>query len=214
MRKLVKFALLMVLLVPAAASAQLSLGARLGYGIPMGDAEDTEDGSLKDGISGIVPLQLEVGYKLTPALTLGGYVSGAYGFVGDQFEDECDTSGVDCSARVWRVGAQLLYSFANASPSFAPWIGVGAGYEWASIKLEGGGEEAKVGYDGFEFLNLQAGADWKAGGNLSFGPFIMFSLGQYSNFDVESPAGDFDGDIEEKAMHQWLTIGLRGTLDI
>lgn len=212
MRKLVKLALLMALLVPAAASAQLSLGARLGYGIPMGDVE--EDGELKDGISGVIPLQLEVGYKLLPQLTLGGYVSGAYGLIGDQFEDTCDASGIDCSARVWRVGAQLLYSFTNASPSFAPWLGVGAGYEWANIEIEGGGEEAKTGYSGFEFLNLQAGADWKAGGNLSFGPFIMFSLGQYSKFDIESPLGDSDGDIEDKAMHQWLTIGLRGTLDI
>jgi hypothetical protein len=213
MRKLVKLAFLMVLLVPAAASAQLSLGARLGYGLPFGDAE--ENGELKDGIKGQIPLQLEAGFKILPQLTLGGYVSGAYGLIGDQFKDECDTSGIDCSARVWRVGAQALYSLAGADTSFAPWIGAGIGYEWANIKVEGGGFTGETGYGGFEFLNLQAGADWKSAGNLSFGPFVMFSLGQFSKYTLEGTGfPKQDGDIENKAMHQWLTIGLKGTLDI
>ncbi|HEY6097870.1 MAG TPA: hypothetical protein VIW03_00475, partial [Anaeromyxobacter sp.] len=60
------------LLVPAAARAQWSVGARTGYAIAMGDA----DGTLKmsDMTSGQIPLQLDIGYRLqNTALTLGGY---------------------------------------------------------------------------------------------------------------------------------------------
>lgn len=212
MRKLVKLAVLMVLLVPAAASAQLSLGARLGYSLPMGDA--VEDGALKDGIKGQIPIQIDVGYKLMPALKLGGYFAAGYGFAGDEISDVCDLDGVDCSFRVYRAGLQLTYDFAKVSATFVPWVGAGIGYEWGSIKVEAGGDEATESYRGFEFLNLQAGGDWKVGGNMSVGPFVMFSIAQYSNYKFEEPGLSESGSIDNKGIHEWLQIGIRGTLDI
>jgi hypothetical protein len=92
-----------------------------------------------------------------------------------------------------------------------PWFGLGIGYEIASVSAEAGGGEASTTYKGIEFLNLQAGADFKVADNVGIGPFLSFSLGQYSSFSSESPLGEIDGDIEEKGMHQWLTIGVKGS---
>jgi hypothetical protein len=211
MRKLFKLAALAALLVPALASAQLSLGARVGYGIAMGEA--VEDGDLSDVIKGQIPIQIDVGYRLTPALTFGGYFGAGYGLLGDAVSDECDEFDLDCSARVLRLGVQLDYAFRNVSPTITPWVGAGIGYEWASVHQELDSVEVDTSFDGFEFLNLQGGVDWKVGG-FSVGPFAMLSIGQYGSFDFESPEGDESGDIENKGLHQWLQIGLRGRFDL
>lgn len=213
MRKLVKLVALAALLVPAIASAQLSLGARVGYGFAMGKAVDEEGGDLSDGIKAQIPIQIDVGYRIMPELTIGGYFGAGYGIVGDAFSDECDANDIDCSARVLRLGLQLDYAFKNVSPTMTPWVGAGIGYEWATLKGEAGGEEATTTYKGFEFLNLQGGVDWKVG-QFSIGPFAMFSIGQYGKVDIETPLGDDSGDIENTAMHEWLQIGVRGRFDL
>jgi hypothetical protein len=213
MRKLVKIFALAALLAPAVASAQLSLGARVGYAFAMGKAVDEDGGDLSDGVKGQIPIQIDVGYRLTPAFTLGGYFSAGYGIVGDAFSDDCDAADIDCSARVLRLGVQLDYAFKNVSPTMTPWLGAGIGYEWATLKGEQGSNEATESYSGFEFLNLQGGVDWKVG-QFSVGPFAMLSIAQYSDFDFESPAGDASGDIPNKSIHEWLQIGLRGRFDL
>ena len=42
------------------------------------------------------------------------------------------------------------------------------------------------------------------------GPFVSFSLGQYSSYGF----GDESEDMDETAMHQWLTIGARGSFSL
>lgn len=206
MRTLARFAVLAVLFAPTLASAQLSLGARLGYGLAMGEA--VENGDLSDGIKAQIPLQLDVGYRLTPAFTLGGYFSAGIGLAGDEFQEICDQDGVDCSLRVYRLGLQAEYAFKGASMS--PWIGAGIGYEWAKIKAEAGSEELEMTFKGFEFLNLQGGVDWKVGSKFLVGPFAMLSIGQYSKGSQDGE----DMDIEDKGVHEWLQFGVRGRFDL
>lgn len=215
MRKFAKFAVLAALFaVPSLASAQLSLGARLGYGFAMGDA--AEDTGLSDFVKAQIPVQLDLGYRVSPALTLGGYFSYGIGRVGDglifegvpPLDEACDTDGVDCSMRVYRLGVQLDYRFVG--PSTTPWIGAGIGYEWVSFNMDAFGTEIELGLKGLEYLNLQGGVDWKVADKFSVGPFAMFSIGQYS---TGSQDGD-DFDIENKAMHQWLQLGVRGRFDL
>jgi outer membrane protein len=214
MRKLVMAVVLAVLFVPALTSAQVSLGARLGYGLAMGDA--AEDVGLSDFVNAQIPIQLDLGYQLTPAFTLGGYFSYGFGRVGDgvifegvpPLDEACDTDGVDCSMRVYRLGVQLDYRFVGAS--MAPWIGAGVGYEWVNFKLEVPGAEAKLGLKGMEFLNLQGGVDWRVGQKFWVGPFAMLSLGQYSKGSEDGE----DFDIDDKAMHQWVQFGVRGRFDL
>jgi hypothetical protein len=56
-----------------------------------------------------------------------------------------------------------------------------------------------------------AGVDVRASRGFGFGPFLDFSIGQYSHVKVDFsrwPAEDHD--IADKAMHQWLALGVRG----
>ena len=211
MRKLARIVVVAVLFVPALASAQVSLGARLGYGLAMGEVfEDVDQG---DFLSGQLPLQLDLGYRVNPALTVGGYFAFGLGRVGDTYEEDCDFDGVDCTGRVYRLGIQLDYRFAG--PSATPWIGAGIGYEWASFEIEEGDAYLRSSFKGFEFLNLQGGVEWKTSAQFSIGPFAMLSLARYASGEVESnvlPEGS--GDIEDKSFHQWLQLGVRGRFDL
>jgi len=197
------------LLVPAAASAQLTLGGRLGYGITGGDAE--KGTKMSDGVKGVIPIQLDVGYNLTKELNVGAFFSYGIGRLGGEIKDLCDnTPGVDCSAKNMRLGIQGTFAFEDLNPQFVPWLGFGVGYEWVSLKLEGGGESVTTSYKGFELANLQLGADYKASPQLRFGPFVSYSFGKFSKYKVEGGGLDTDGDVEETANHTYLTIGVRG----
>ncbi len=133
----------------------------------------------------------------------------AAGLLGDDLED-CD----DCSARGYRLGLQVDYAFKTAS-AMRPWIGAGIGYEWLSISEDTDGGDVTLSFSGFEFVNLQGGLDWRIGDSkFSIGPFAMLSIGQYSNASIDTPLGDDEEGIEDKKMHQWFQIGVRGRFDL
>jgi hypothetical protein len=171
---------------------------------------------MSDGIAGQIPLWLDVGYRALPELFVGAYFQYGFGFMGDLFDESCDVDGIDCSASDVRLGVQVHYHIMPFQ-SVDPWVGLGLGYEWLTLGAEGGGLETSTTARGFEFANFQAGADFLVGPKAAVGPFISFSLGQYSDASFDcSPAtacGGFsgiDGDIENKALHEWLVLGVRG----
>ena len=97
---------------------------------------------------------------------------------------------------------------------FKPFAGLGIGYEMANFSASAGGAEVKGSYKGLEFLNIQLGGDYAVTPNISVGPFISFSLGQYSSASVTIAGTESSADIKEKAMHQWLFLGLGGTYNL
>jgi len=207
---------LSVFVKPSTARAEpgFEVGARLGYGIPLGEVAEGSD--LSDGISGQIPIWLDVGYRPMDELMIGLYFQYGIGFIGGSFDEVCDLDGVDCSASDIRLGVQAHYHISPLE-QLDPWIGLGVGYEWISFGAEGMGAEITTTADGFEFLNLQAGLDISVAEHFKLGPFLSFSLGQFGSASFEctgGPAcggtGSIDGDIEEKGMHQWLVIGVRG----
>jgi hypothetical protein len=42
----------------------------------------------------------------------------------------------------------------------------------------------------------------------------MFSLGQFSSCSTSNPSASASCKIDNQAMHEWLTLGLRGAYDI
>lgn len=207
----------------SAASAQsrergegFEAGLRTGYGIPLGKAADP-DGDLSEGVSGKVPIWIDLGYRALPELFVGLYAQYGFGFVGSSLEAACDSPGVDCSTSIVRLGAQLHYHPAPRG-SVDPWIGLGFGYEWATWGTEAGGAEVSFSSRGFELLNLQLGLDVPVATNFYIGPAVSFSLGQYDSLAVDcsgvadcSTLSDVDGDIPDKALHEWLVLGVRAT---
>jgi hypothetical protein len=210
MRKLLMLA---ALLVPMVSQAQVSLGLRVGYAPAMGDAQ--KDQKMSDGMKSQIPLQLDALYKVTKDIAVGGYF--AYGFGQVDIAGVC-VSGVDCSGNVMRFGVQGHYTFNQLTAPLVPWAGVGFGYEIGKAKAEATGiGSMEFTYSGFEFLNLQVGGDYRVNEQFSVGPYLQFSLAQYSKQKIDDTTGfvgNFDGDVEEKAMHEWFGFGIRGKFDL
>lgn len=180
---------------PAAASAStegmgISLGLRAGYALPLG--EGAKDRKMSDVYSGAIPFQLDALYHVTPNIGVGLYFS--YGIV--SLKNAPD--GVSASWLKYGVQAQYRLNPGEATP----WFGLGLGLE--SVTSSGGGGSSTI--SGIEFAHLMAGYDFKVADKLNVGPFADFSLGQYSSVE--------GNDIAEKAMHEWLFLGLRGTYDL
>jgi outer membrane protein len=97
--------------------------------------------------------------------------------------------------------------------SVDPWVGLGVGYEILDFNVSVQGRSSTAA-NGFQFFNLQFGADYKALPNLGLGPFVMFGLGQYSNCSFSGSGAPSSCTVQETALHEWLTFGVRGEYDI
>ena len=206
----------------------LALGLRVGYGIPMGETGSVTGKAstpvdVHDVVSGMVPLSFDVGYRFTPALYAGAFFQYGFAFVNDQLDAACN-QGVSCSAHDIAFGADLRY---HAQPQgiFDPWLGAGFGYEVLTVNESGTDTsfgrslpvERSWQAKGFQFLILEAGADFKATPDLAVGPFVNFALGQYSRWSnqqtIAGTSDDQSGDLNG-AAHEWLTLGLRGQYNL
>ena len=226
-RKLRFLALGTILLWPATTTAQQApvannysggeIGLRLGYGLPFGEA--SQGNNLDGGVSGQIPLILDAGYRFNPNVFAGILFGYGFGQIKDQ-NNGCNNANASCSASVIRLGLDVLYRFVPEQ-RFAPFVGVGAGYEW--FHFQGGtsllgGVTASSTVSGIEFVNLQAGADYRLSGNSVVGPFASFSLGRFDNISTKVTTGNntatTEGDINNTAMHEWLLIGVRGAFSL
>ncbi len=199
---------ILALAAPMAASAQFNVGLRLNYGIPMGDAQ--KDQKMTDGVSGQIPIQLDVGYRVLPELTVGVYGSYGYAMIASNSKDFMN------SAYTLNFGVQALYDF-PAFQQIKPWAGLGIGYEMfnGSVKDAAGG--GTMSYDGWEFARLQVGADYSVAKNFSTGLFLSYSFAEFGSAKLSGnsdPTANFSGSITDKTMHQWFQIGIRGSYDL
>lgn len=206
MRKLVAVAALIVAFaIPTAASAQIFIGARLGYGFPWGkliDAPGPND--VKDLARGQVPIQLDLGLKLGKALAIGAYAS--YGFVllDKDLKDACDAADQDCSAATLRFGAQANLHAEN-SPTTEFWGGVSLGYTQLKQQDTIVDEYTLSGFEG----GLQGGFDFLLSPSFRFGPFASLTVAQFTKWDDGTNDGDVE-DFADTAMHGWFQVGVRG----
>lgn len=215
---------LAAVMAPAAAQAQQApsaandaggeLGVRLGYGLPMGERSQGVD--LDTGITGQIPVIFDAGYRFNPNVYAG--VGLGYGFAQIKNND-CDGPNVSCSASIIRLGLNLLYRFAPEQ-RFAPFIGLGAGYEW--FRFQGDTTAVNLGgsytVSGFEFANFQFGGDYRLSANSVIGPFLNVSVGRYDNVSTKLTTAfgttTVDGDIDDTALHEWVLLGIRGAFSL
>jgi outer membrane protein W len=210
----------------------IELGIRAGYSLPLGSVlgsatstvASTSGGSttvstvstastdMSDIYSGRIPLMVDAGFRATPNIYVGAsFMYGVMLINGDK--TGCNLSGADCSAHEIDFGVDAHYHLAPEQ-TIDPWVGLGIGYEWvtnsSSSSGSSGGGTGSATLSGWQFVNFQLGADYKAQDSLGIGPFVSLSLGEYS-----SVSGDGASiDIPNKALHEWFTIGLRGAYDI
>jgi outer membrane protein W len=164
----------------------------------MGNLE--KDSKLSDLTVAQIAFWLDVGYMVTSQLMLGIYAQYAIAAGGHEFTG----SGSDI-----RLGVQAQYH-PIAVGLLNPWVGLGIGYEMLSTSATFG--NATVSAKGFEFANLQAGLDFRLGRFFGLGPFVGYSLGQYSSIDLGGYASG--GQSSGKALHEWLMVGAQFSLTL
>jgi hypothetical protein len=178
----------------------VDLAVRLGYAIPIGDV--AQNSAFSDVLSGAVPLVLEAAFRATPNVSVGALFEYAIAQT-----KNCDP-GSSCSASVIRAGIEGIYNL-RLGTVFDPWVGLGAGYEWLRFS-ETGATAGSGNFHGFEFVTLQAGGDFRVAPQFALGPFVSFSVAEYSSASINGASED----IQNTAVHEWLQFGVRGTFSL
>lgn len=206
---------------PVAAQAQLTVGLRVAYAPAVGHAyggfKDVDTGQSVPASMDLawqIPVQLDVLVRFLPHLAAGPYVSYGFAKAADRAVDGACMSGssFSCSVRVVRAGLQVVYTFGPGATPLVPWIGAGAGWEWTTLQLTGPTRPFSIDLNGVELANLQLGADYRATRWLGVGPYVGYSLGRYrapGNADLLKGL-----EPTKSAVHGWLSVGVRGTLDL
>ncbi len=208
--------------LPPAPPSGWTMAVRTGFGLPMGDLATANTGAtyrLSNEFSGQIPFWFDVGYRFEQRFFVGGYLQVGYPFIqtngGGLVDTECHVTGVaSCSGNASvRGGLEFLVDI-MPDQTVRPWAGVGVGYEMTGYQLKDSqGGTANVSYNGWEFLNLQLGADFNVNPRFRVGPFASLSLAQYDKIEVSSGADTQSITIASKKMHEWLQFGVRGTVD-
>ena len=195
---------------PSEANANLqgaTLSAGVGYGTAFG--EDVKNDTLSDSISGQIPLEAELGYRVNPLFSFG--LTFQYAFL---MTKNC-ASGESCSASDTSLGFAARLHFAT-DQSFSPWISAGLGYEWLSVSASAGGQSMDMTLKGLEY-DFQVGGDFRVNPIFTLGPFFGVRVGNYGSGSLSiTGQGSGSGDIPDanQGTHGWLTFGLRGTFTL
>jgi hypothetical protein len=214
----------------AAFVGRLHLGLRTGFGMPLGKYADVrtqatfrdEDvNSLGDDTYGVIPLWLDVGYRLHPNLMLGAYLM--YGVVLPKTASASDPlgggcpNGFDCSASGVRFGLQGQYSFAPDA-AIKPWVGLAVGYEWIQSELSGelfgAALDAATTHSGPDLLQLQTGVDFSIDSSFALGPFAAASAMQYTSCSLILSGDASSCELNDGGWHGWLVLGARGAFEL
>jgi len=182
---------------------EISLNA--GFALPLGSAINGVNES--DAINFAVPFGLAVGYRIGGTVFVGGTFSyGPFGSPNGTKVGACTTTGYSCSSYTFHTGFTVQWH-PLGSRGLDPYIGLGAGYEWLYVDVSAGGLTSTLQYNGFTWVDVPLGIDFRLNKDIRFGPFFDFSMGEYRNGILSMPA--VSGLISQRAIHFWLTAGLR-----
>ena len=200
---------LLLAAAPRPALAQFETGLRLGWAFPVGNLQ--VGNSLSNYLSGTLPIQLEVGYRILPPLSVGGYFSWGPAHVAASL-----CGGASCSGSTMRLGVQGSWRFVPLPflGQGCPWAGGGLGMEWLHASAKDSGGTLEVSMRGMEILNLQGGVDWSVADRFTVGPYLQLATGRYAHIEVQSPLGNSSGGDPGANTHLWLTLGIRATFDV
>ena len=204
---------------PPERDSGFTLALRLGLGIPFGDTSADASGTatpLGDQLQSQIPIWIDVGYRFARSWFVGAYLHLGVGMVNQDKAaggNVCNQPGVSCKGSDVRLGVEGTYSF-SPGQSFNPWIGLGTGYEWASLQGESSTLNGEFTFKGWEYFTVQVGGDFSLSRVFALGPFASFGLGQYSSANVTFGSTTFSGDIANKKVHGWLQLGVKGTLNL
>jgi hypothetical protein len=220
--KLVPVALLLIPLVPALAAAQptvetmdasaafdhpvapvtraLELGLGAGYSQGAGKLGGTM-GNLEDvsGAGGLVEVSL--GYRIIPQLSVGAYGTFSKLQKGDHVVGNADVLGAT-------AGAQAVWHF-RADRSVDPWVSLGAG--WKALWVYPVNSPTSS-LQGLELARLQIGADYRVSREVAIAPVIGASLSMF--ISEENQMTSSLTEIQDKKVNVTGFAGLAGRFGV
>jgi hypothetical protein len=185
-------------LAPVANALELTIGT--GYAQGFGEI-GTNQPKLTDVGQPGGAVQVGVGYRIVPQLTLGLYGSGAMFSRGDQ---------VNSSTNLYSAaaGAQADWHFLPSANQLDPWVSLGTGWRGYWINADQG----TAALHGLELAKLQVGVDYRVARTIALSPVVGADL---SMFLTESnPASQGFHNITDPQVNTFVFAGLMGRFDI
>jgi hypothetical protein len=163
------------------------------------------------------PIEIGLGAKIIESLYLGGYLNVGVGWEGSdpKTKGRCEAGDgveddVSCSSVSARVGIEARYYFTPAD-AMTGWIGYGIGFTSATQYISDAGRYSESSTaQGIELARLSGGLDFRPSRGFGLGPYAVASVGRYTHEKTEiRNVETSSGDIDNPALHLWLTLGLR-----
>jgi hypothetical protein len=186
------------------------LALRTGIALPIGSVNGAT--KMSDAFSAQAPLILDVGWKIIPNLFVGVFAGAAVGGAAGQVDDACQQLGVSCVGLAFRGGILAQWNF-RPDKTVNPWAGYGFGYEFGGSSGSNAKNNISNAVRGFDYAHLLGGVDFRLQDWFGIGPFVDAAIGSYDVASSSTNAGgrvlNRGGAIDDKAIHIWLTLGVR-----
>jgi hypothetical protein len=182
---------------------RFELAASGGYAAPFGEAE--KGARVSDTAFGAVPFALDAAYRVTPFVGVA-----AHARYGVTIPTLCQSAS-DCEASLGRDTVLILSArfYAPRVWRLAPLLDVGIGYEWLTTQLVDAGATSSRSYGGPVVLAVQLAAPVRLGARWTLGPTLGGWLGTFTTYGLHTNAQSPAGDVPWRALHAWISPGVR-----
>jgi len=185
-------------LAPATHAVELTIGT--GYEQGFGKFTSNQP-SLTDIGSAGGAVQVGVGYRIIPQLTLGVYGSGASFSRADQI----DSSTTLYSAA---AGVQTDWHFLPSDHQLDPWVSLGSGWRGYWINQNTGNTSVQ----GMEIAKLQLGLDYRIDQAIAISPVVGADLSTF--FTQSTPESNGFSNLSNTQVSTFVFAGLLGRFDV
>jgi hypothetical protein len=93
----------------ASGPSGVEIGLRTGYALPLGDVGGSPSRALGDVVTGMVPIWIDAGYRMSPNMYLGANFQYGVGFINSSKLGGCSVSGVSCTSSDVMLGLDFHY---------------------------------------------------------------------------------------------------------
>jgi hypothetical protein len=185
-------------LAPATNAVELTIGT--GYEQGFGKFGSAQPSLTDVGTAGGA-LQIGVGYRIIPQLTLGLYGSGAMFGRGDQVDPSADLYSA-------AAGFQADWHFLPSGHVLDPWVSLGSGWRGYWISANSGNTSLQ----GMEIAKLQVGVDYRIARSVSVSPVVGIDLSSF--FTQSTPETNRFTNVPGPEVNTFLFAGMMGRFDL